>query len=107
MYQLSFSMPEFHENYWHKKPTILKGGFQNFVDPISPEELAGLSMEEEVDSRFVSHLNNQWTAEHGPFAEEKFGELTETHWQLIVQAANHWHQGANELTKAFHQLPNW
>ena len=44
MYQLSFSMPEFLENYWHKKPTILKGGFQNFIDPISPEELAGLSM---------------------------------------------------------------
>ncbi|HAS27090.1 MAG TPA: 50S ribosomal protein L16 arginine hydroxylase, partial [Vibrio sp.] len=107
MYQLSFSMPEFLENYWHKKPTILKGGFQNFVDPISPEELAGLSMEEEVDSRFVSNLDNQWTAEHGPFSEEKFGELTETHWQLIVQAANHWHQGANQLTEAFQALPNW
>ncbi|MEZ9175586.1 cupin domain-containing protein [Vibrio kanaloae] len=107
MYQLSFSMPEFLENYWHKKPTILKGGFQNFVDPISPEELAGLSMEEEVDSRFVSNLDNKWTAEHGPFTEEKFGELTESHWQLVVQAANHWHQGANQLTEAFQQLPNW
>ena len=87
MYQLSFSMPEFLENYWHKKPTILKGGFQNFVDPISPEELAGLSMEEEVDSRFISNLDNKWEAEHGPFSEDKFGELTETHWQLVVQAA--------------------
>ncbi|WP_410962454.1 cupin domain-containing protein, partial [Salmonella sp. ZJHZ20_0067] len=60
-----------------------------------------------VDSRFVSNLDNKWTAEHGPFTEEKFGELTESHWQLVVQAANHWHQGANQLTEAFQQLPNW
>ncbi|MGB1320286.1 MAG: JmjC domain-containing protein [Vibrio gallaecicus] len=107
MYQLSFSMPEFLENYWHKKPTILKGGFQNFIDPISPEELAGLSMEEEIDSRFVSNFNDEWTAEHGPFGEEKFSQLSESHWQLIVQAANHWHEGANQLTEAFTSLPNW
>ncbi|MGF1756088.1 cupin domain-containing protein [Vibrio makurazakiensis] len=107
MYQLSFSMPDFLNNYWHKKPTIIKGGFQNFVDPISPEEIAGLSMEEEVDSRFVSNLNDQWTAEHGPFGEDKFSTLADSHWQLIVQAANHWHTGCAQLTDAFTSMPNW
>lgn len=107
MYQLSFSMPDFLANYWHKKPTVIKGGFKNFVDPISPEEIAGLSMEEEVDSRFVSNQNDQWSAEHGPFSEDKFGSLPESHWQLIVQAANHWHSGCNQLTEAFTSLPNW
>ena len=63
MYQLNFSMAEFVEQYWHKQPTIIKGGFKDFVDPISPEELAGLSMEEEVDSRFVSNQDNKWSAE--------------------------------------------
>jgi len=107
MYQLSFSMSEFLEHYWHKKPTVIKGGFQNFIDPISPEEIAGLSMEEEVDSRFVANLNDKWTAEHGPFSEEKFGDLPESHWQLIVQAANHWHAGCAQLTEAFNSIPNW
>ncbi|GAL30618.1 hypothetical protein JCM19239_2237 [Vibrio variabilis] len=46
-----------------------------FIDPISPEELAGLSMEEEIDSRFVSNANEQWQAEHGPFSEDKFADL--------------------------------
>ncbi len=33
----------------------VKRGFNNFIDPISPDELAGLAMESEVDSRLVSH----------------------------------------------------
>jgi 50S ribosomal protein L16 3-hydroxylase len=107
MYQLCFSLDQFLETYWQKKPTIIKQGFQQFVDPLSPDELAGLTLEEEVDSRFVSNINGQWIAEHGPFSEEKFAELPETNWSLIVQAANHWHQGAAQLVEPFKGLPNW
>ncbi|BCL69299.1 50S ribosomal protein L16 arginine hydroxylase [Vibrio nigripulchritudo] len=107
MYQLSFSLEEFLTQYWQKKPTIIKGGFADFSDPLSPDELAGLTMEEEVDSRFVSNLDDNWVAEHGPFPEEKFAELGETNWSFIVQAANHWHPEAAELVKAFDAMPNW
>ena len=37
-----------------KRPVILKRGFKNFIDPISPDELAGLAMENEVDSRLAT-----------------------------------------------------
>jgi hypothetical protein len=40
----------------------LKNAFANFVDPITPDELAGLAMEVEVDSRLVSHFNGEWQA---------------------------------------------
>ncbi|USD40215.1 cupin domain-containing protein [Vibrio sp. SCSIO 43135] len=106
-YQLTFSLDEFLSLYWQKKPTIIKQGFKNFRDPISAEELAGLTMEEEIDSRFVSNLNDDWCAEHGPFDETKFSTLNDSHWQFIVQAANHWHQGAAQLVKPFKQLPQW
>ena len=39
---------------------------QNFIDPISPDELAGLAMENEVDSRLVSHQEGRWQVAHGP-----------------------------------------
>jgi len=107
MYQLSFALDEFLAQYWQKKPTIIKGGFKNFQDPISPEELAGLTMEEDIDSRFISNLNDNWSAEHGPFDEEKFSSLGETHWSFIVQAANHWHKKAANLISPFKSLPNW
>ena len=40
-YHLALNWPEFIERYWQKRPVVLKRGFSNFVDPISPDELAG------------------------------------------------------------------
>lgn len=54
-YQLTLNWPDFIERYWQKRPVVLKRGISNFIDPISPDELAGLAMENEVDSRLVSH----------------------------------------------------
>lgn len=113
MYQLSFSFSEFLAEYWQKKPIIIKGGLffntqeEGFVDPISPDELAGLAMEEEIDSRFISNLNDDWQAEHGPFSEDKFAELGQSNWSLIVQAANHWHPQVNEMLAPFKTMPGW
>ena len=64
-YSLRFDMAEFLAQYWHKKPTVIKAGFSDFVDPISPDELAGLAMEEEVDSRYIANADGQWSAQHG------------------------------------------
>lgn len=50
-YQLNFNWPEFMETYWQKKPVVLKNALPDFVDPITPDELAGLAMENEVDSQ--------------------------------------------------------
>ena len=69
MYQLNFDMDQFLSEFWHKKPTVIKQGFSNFEDPISPDELAGLALEEEIDSRFISNKNGQWQAKHGPLPE--------------------------------------
>lgn len=54
-YQLTLNWPDFLERHWQKRPVVLKRGFNNFIDPLSPDELAGLAMESEVDSRLVSH----------------------------------------------------
>ncbi|EEX91934.1 hypothetical protein VIOR3934_03262 [Vibrio orientalis CIP 102891 = ATCC 33934] len=107
MYQLTFDLKAFLAEHWHKKPTVIKAGFADFIDPISADELAGLAMEEEIDSRFISNKDNQWSATHGPLPESHFESLDESHWQLIVQACNHWHLGSAELVQAFKQLPQW
>ena len=59
-YQLNINWPEFLEKYWQKQPVVLKNAFPDFVDPITPDELAGLAMEPEVDSRLVSLKNGKW-----------------------------------------------
>ncbi|MBD1583234.1 cupin domain-containing protein [Pseudoalteromonas sp. S16_S37] len=108
MYQLrinDLTTDQFLSNYWQKKPLLIKGGFQNFVDPIEPEELAGLAMEETIESRLITNHNDDWQAYHGPF--EDFSRLTDTNSTLLVQAVDHWHPDAAQLIEPFRFIPNW
>ena len=94
----------FLEKYWQKKPLIIKNAFPNFEDPIDANELAGLAMEEFIESRIVANKTN-WDVKHGPF--EDFSEFGEDKWTLLVQAVNNWYPGVNELIKPFSFIPNW
>ncbi|MCF6439413.1 cupin domain-containing protein [Pseudoalteromonas luteoviolacea] len=108
MYQLSINdmSPEtFLKEYWQKKPLLIKGGFKDFQDPLSAEELAGLAMEDSIESRLVTNHDENWLAHHGPF--ENFDKLTETNSTLLVQAVDHWHPLAAQLLEPFRFIPNW
>ena len=104
-YQLTLNWPDFLERHWQKRPVVLKRGFNNFIDPISPDELAGLAMESEVDSRLVSHQDGKWQVSHGPF--ESYDHLSENNWSLLVQAVNNWHEPTAALMQPFRALPDW
>lgn len=104
-YQLTLNWPDFLKRHWQKRPVVLKRGFNNFIDLISPDELAGLAMETEVDSRLVSHQDGKWQVSHGPF--ESYDHLGETNWSLLVQAVNHWHEPTAALMRPFRELPDW
>lgn len=104
-YQLTLNWPDFLERHWQKRPVVLKRGFSNFIDPLSPDELAGLAMESEIDSRLVSHQDGKWQVSHGPF--ESYDHLGESNWSLLVQAVNHWHEPTAALMRPFRALPDW
>lgn len=108
MYQLtinSLSEQEFLKEYWQKKPLLIKQGFRDFEDPLDANELAGLAMEESIESRIITNQNNDWQAHHGPF--EDFELLTEQHSTLLVQAVDHWHPDAAQILEPFRFIPNW
>lgn len=104
-YQLDLDWNDFLQRYWQKRPVVLRRAFKNFIDPISPDELAGLAMESEVDSRLVCHQDGSWDASQGPF--ESYDHLGEHNWSLLVQAVNHWHEPSSALMLPFRQLPDW
>ncbi len=104
-YNINLNWPDFIARYWQKRPVVLKRGFAQFIDPISPDELAGLAMEDEVDSRLVSHLDGKWQVSHGPF--ESYDHLGESNWSLLVQAVNNWHEPTSALMRPFRALPDW
>jgi len=108
MYQLNInnlSHSEFLSQYWQKKPLLIKNGFKDFQDPITAEELAGLAMEESIESRIITNQNNKWDSHHGPF--EEFSHLKPSHSTLLVQAVDHWHPESAQLLEPFRFIPNW
>ena len=95
----------FLDEYWHKKPVVIRQGFKDFVDPIAPDELAGLAMEEQIESRLVHKTDGQWQAAFGPF--ESYEHLGTENWSLVVQALDNFSEEAAEIIEAFRFLPHW
>lgn len=98
----------FLRDYWQKKPLLIRQAFPDYQSPITPDELAGLSLEEEVESRIVlEHGARPWELRHGPFTEEDFKSLPERDWTLLVQAVDQFVPEVADLLSAFHFLPSW
>ena len=99
---------EFLRDYWQKKPLLIRQAFTDFENPISPDELAGLSLEEEVESRIVlEHGERPWEMRRGPFAEDAFSTLPEREWTLLVQAVDQFVPEVATLLEPFRFLPSW
>lgn len=99
---------EFLRDYWQKKPLLVRQAIPDFESPISPDELAGLALEEEVESRLViEHGERPWELRRGPFAEDAFSQLPEKDWTLLVQAVDQFVPDVAELMEAFKFLPKW
>ena len=105
MYTLNLDIAQFLSEYWQKKPLLIKKAFPQFEDPISADELAGLACEEEISSRIVVTKDDNWEVVQGPF--EDYDSYGETHWQLLVQAVNHWYPDSQPLVEALRFLPDW
>ncbi len=103
------SAERFLAEYWHKKPLLIRNACPDFEPPITPDELAGLACESEVESRLIQFNPNSgdWQLEHGPFDDSRFGSLPEQHWTLLVQAVDHWVPEAADLVQRFNFIPNW
>ncbi|WP_370978803.1 cupin domain-containing protein [Agaribacterium sp. ZY112] len=101
------SNEQFLKEYWQKKPLLVRQAFQHFESPISPDELAGLAMEEESNSRLIIEKGQDWQVKHGPLAEEDFSSLPEKKWTLLVQHADALDPEVNALLQRFRFLPNW
>ncbi|PPC94563.1 MAG: cupin [Methylotenera sp.] len=92
--------------YWQKKPLLIKNAIPGFTGLLTPEELAGLACEDEVQSRIVQKKNDQWTLSNGPFDEADFSRLPNKDWTLLVQSVNHFLPEATDLLSQFDFIPH-
>ena len=108
---------DFLLNYWQKKPVVIRQGIHSLADLLTPNELAGLSCEEEAESRIiienkasdVNHTDSRQRFDllHGPFNEDTFETLADCNWTLLVQAVDHWLPEVADLLNHFRFIPRW
>lgn len=98
----------FLRDYWQKKPLLIRKAIADFVSPIDGNDLAGLSLEELVESRIVlEHGETPWELKQGPFDDETYSSLPEQDWTLLVQAVDQFSPDVAEVLEHFRFLPSW
>lgn len=103
----NFDKNIFLRDYWQQKPLLIKNPWREWINPLAPDELAGLACEEEIEARLVTRQRGQWKLEHGPFAETRFVQLGKKNWTLLVQAVDHYVPKVAALLDQFRFIPNW
>ncbi|MBB6521611.1 cupin domain-containing protein [Pseudoteredinibacter isoporae] len=103
------SVEQFLAEYWQQKPLLIRQALPGFESPLSPDELAGLSLEDDVESRIIleNHQGAPWQLRKGPFDDKAYQELPETNWTLLVQALDLFVPELKELREQFQFLPDW
>ncbi|RUR18273.1 cupin domain-containing protein [Legionella sp. km535] len=104
------NLTTFLKEYWQKKPLVIRGALPDFINPVSPDELAGLALEEDLESRIVfetTNTPNQWHLKRGPFEESLFSTLPDTHWTLLVQGVDQVIPEVYALLTHFDFIPQW
>ncbi len=103
------SPDDFLAAYWQRKPLLVRGALPGFTSPLTPDELAGLACEDDVTARLILERGGDypWQMRFGPFDEDDFAALPETHWTLLVQEADRLVPAVADLLEAFRFLPNW
>ena len=84
------SQQEFLQRYWQKRPVLLKRALYPFPDVITPEEVAGMSCDERVESRLIMEKGGKrpWELKRGPFKPAMFKKLPKTHWTILVNGVD-------------------
>ncbi|WP_435103713.1 cupin domain-containing protein [Arhodomonas sp. AD133] len=99
----------FLAEYWQQRPLLVRGAFERLPVAISPEELAGLALESDVESRVVmgETAREDWMVVHGPFEAEFFTETPDDDWTLLVQDVDKHLPAFAAMLAPFRFLPDW
>ncbi|STX50784.1 cupin [Legionella busanensis] len=106
----TLAVSDFLRSYWQKKPLVLENALPNFNQPLSADELAGLAMDDEIESRLVRETPKKppyWLLKRGPFTEHDFTRLPKSHWTLLVQGVDRFIPEVAALLDNFNFLPQW
>ena len=103
--ELKFDKDAFLAQHWQRKPLLIRHGLAAFNTPLPADELAGLALEEDIESRIIENCDHRWQLHHGPFTEADFQR--DNPWTLLVQAVDHYIPAVARLRQLVDFLPQW
>ncbi len=102
---LRLDVETFLARHWQREPLLIRDAVVDFTPPLDANELAGLAMEDGIESRIIDYVDQQWHLEHGPFDDSAFHRCTP--WTLLVQAVDHHVPEVARLRRLVEFLPLW
>ncbi|MCB2079388.1 MAG: cupin domain-containing protein [Novosphingobium sp.] len=103
----NFDTHAFLRDIWQKRPLLIRNPWDDWSNPLEPDELAGLACEEGIEARLVTAAAGDWKVETGPLAEDRFETLGDRDWTLLVQAVDHCVPDVAALIEPFRFIPDW
>ncbi|MDH5392757.1 MAG: cupin domain-containing protein [Gammaproteobacteria bacterium] len=100
---------QFFNEYWQKKPLLIRNAIDDFESLITADELAGLSLEDQVQARIIIEKDSDspWKVLYSPLDEAVFSEMPETHWTLLVSDVEKHMPEFTQITDQFRFIPDW
>ena len=103
------TVEEFLADYWQQKPVCIRKGIAFQEALIAVDELAGLALEPEVESRLIENRGDlkDWQVIHGPLTEDDFNKERDFPWTLLVQGVDCFVPEVHDFLAKFRFLPSW
>jgi 50S ribosomal protein L16 3-hydroxylase len=99
---------QFLEEYWQKKPLLVRQAVPGFTGVVSRDELFDLACDEDVESRYVRYLpdtpGSEWVLERGPQTRGRLRGKRQP-WTVLVQGLNLWVPAGDALLHQFDFIP--
>ncbi|MEN2751063.1 cupin domain-containing protein [Psychrobacter sp. FBL11] len=108
----SITPEQFLNEYWQKKPLLIKQGLPQLIDMFEPEDMLGLALEEDASARLLTQAMTkqegeaQWQLKKSPLSEADFTNLPKQ-WTVLVQNMEQWSPELGKLWQAFDFIPQW
>ncbi len=104
-WELKLDREHFLASHWQQKPLLIRGAIEHFKPPVSSHQLAGLALEEDIESRIIEQRDADWVLHHGPFQNTDYQR--ENPWTLLVQAVDQYLPEVAVLRQLVDFIPQW
>ncbi len=108
------SPQQFMQQYWHKKPLLVRGAIPAFElakaagepldSPISAADLVMLASQPDSECRLIQ--SKPWKMAHGPFSSKSIPAISKANWTLLLQGADALHPAAKTVLSWFRFIPD-